>query len=300
LAPLSVEPSQRASSEDRSAGGNPLRIAGRRYHRGLGVRAGTLVRYFLGRGYDTFSGQIGIDDETNGAGSCVFEIHVDGDLLFRSDTMRGGKPAESVEVPVAGRSMLTLAVTDAGDGEENDHADWGNAFLQASRAAPPGRRTGVAIDTSLGIIVVELDADRTPATVANFLRYVEEEFYDGTAFHRVVRGFVIQGGGYTPDLAEKTPYDPIPNEAARGGSNVRGTIAMGRRPEPDSATCQFYINVRDNLALDTLNGGYCVFGRVLQGMDVVDRIAALPTQARQTGLEHVPVATVVIRSVRRQ
>ena len=135
----------------------------------------------------------------------------------------------------------------------------------------------VLLETDQGDILIELFAEAAPATVENFLRYVDEGHYDRTLFHRVVRGFVIQGGGYGPDLARKPTHDPIPNEAGNGLSNEAGTIAMARTMDPHSATDQFFINAQDNPGLDhaddSVEGfGYCVFGRVVEGMDVVKKI----------------------------
>jgi len=160
----------------------------------------------------------------------------------------------------------------------------------------------VTIATSLGDITVELFKDRAPVSVDNFIRYTAEGFYEGTIFHRVKKGFMIQGGGYTPDLAEKPGHPPIQNEATNGLRNVRGTLAMARRAALRSATSQFYINVVDNGMLDHTgfspeDFGYAVFGRVLTGMDVVDRIAAATTKTVGE-MEDVPVDPVVIKGVR--
>jgi cyclophilin family peptidyl-prolyl cis-trans isomerase len=164
----------------------------------------------------------------------------------------------------------------------------------------------VLIETSLGNIKVELDAEKAPMTVKNFLDYVSEKFYDGTIFHRVKNAFVIQGGGFTPDLEQKKTKAPIKNEAANGLSNSRGTMAMARTNVPDSATSQFYINLRDNAALDKQfdpqHVGYCVFGRVIDGMDVVDKIGEVETTTKRsrTGMmADVPSQAVVIKSIRR-
>src|SRR5262245_16409528 len=128
----------------------------------------------------------------------------------------------------------------------------------------------VRVQTSQGVFVLQLDAQRAPITVANFLEYVGAKHYDGTIFHRVIDGFVAQGGGYTADLKEKETRGPIPNESGNGLSNVRGTIAMARTENPHSATSQFYINLTDNTKLDPKpeRWGYCVFGKVVEGMEV--------------------------------
>lgn len=158
------------------------------------------------------------------------------------------------------------------------------------------------METSLGAIRIRLEPQLAPITVKNFLGYVESGFYDGTLFHRIVKGFVIQGGGYTADLQRKTAGVPIRNEAANGLKNRRGTIAMARGVAVDSATSEFYINVADNPILnhqdDSIQGyGYAAFGRVIEGMKVVDRISGVAT-GKQKGLRKVPKVPVVIRSMR--
>ena len=159
----------------------------------------------------------------------------------------------------------------------------------------------VVIETSAGPIVAELFKDRAPVSTGNFLQYVRDGHYAGTIWHRVVSGYVIQGGGYTPELVERATRGPIQNEATNGLSNRRGTLAMARLRAARSATSQFYINVADNAALDHRgfgpdDFGYAVFGRVLEGMDVVDKIAGVPVTTRD-GMESVPVTPVLIKSV---
>jgi peptidyl-prolyl cis-trans isomerase B (cyclophilin B) len=161
----------------------------------------------------------------------------------------------------------------------------------------------VLLETTSGDILIELYADRTPLTVENFLRYVDGGFYANTIFHRVIKDFMVQGGGYTLRLEEKTAGEPVKNEAAAGGSNVRGSIAMARTSDPHSATAQFFINTVDNPELDfsaeTVDGfGYCVFGRVIEGMDTVDGISRLKVRARD-GHEALPVDAVVITAASR-
>lgn len=161
------------------------------------------------------------------------------------------------------------------------------------------------MQTSMGTITLELDAARAPATVANFLAYAEAGYYDGLIFHRVPPGFVIQGGGYTPDFRHRPTRPPVRNEADNGLSNLRGTIAMARTDDPHSATAQFFISLRDNPELDfvdkTREGwGYTVFGRVIEGLDVVDRIGAVPTGANGPFDRDCPLEPVIIESVRRQ
>lgn len=159
----------------------------------------------------------------------------------------------------------------------------------------------VEIVTSAGTIKAELWPDKAPRTVENFLTYVNEGFYDNTIFHRCIRGFMIQGGGLTPDWHEKPTHGQIVNEADNGLKNIRGTLAMARLPKPHTATSQFFINTVDNAALNHYDStdagyGYCVFGQVISGMDVVDAIEEAPT----TGNEQKgrPVRPVVIKSIR--
>lgn len=166
------------------------------------------------------------------------------------------------------------------------------------KKAPAARRDTVKLQTSAGDIVIELDAQAAPVTVKNFLGYVRAGFYDGTIFHRVIHGFMIQGGGFTADMIQKETHDPIANEASNGLSNARGTIAMARSNDPDSATCQFFINHVDNPRLDYVanaSAGYAVFGKVTEGMDVVDAVARVDTTTR-AGMPNVPVEPIVINS----
>ena len=158
--------------------------------------------------------------------------------------------------------------------------------------------TLVTMETSLGTIKLELDADKAPATVANFLAYIEDRFYDGTVFHRVMPDFMIQGGGFEPGMKQKKTKAPVKNEAPNGLSNQRGTIAMARTNDLHSATAQFFINVVDNEGLDDRRSPYCVFGKVVEGLDVVDKIKNVPT-GRRSPHENVPVKDVTIVSVRR-
>lgn len=151
--------------------------------------------------------------------------------------------------------------------------------------------------TSHGDFTVELYPDEAPGTVENFLRYVDEGFYDGTIFHRVIPDFVIQGGGFTPELERKPTHDPIRNEAGNGLSNEMGTLSMARTSDPHSATSQFFVNLGDNTPLDA-GDGYAVFGRVVEGMEVVEAIADLPTGVRG-GMRDVPTETAGIQRVER-
>jgi cyclophilin family peptidyl-prolyl cis-trans isomerase len=157
----------------------------------------------------------------------------------------------------------------------------------------------VEIRTSLGEMLIELDADKAPVTVGNFLNYVKEDHYNGTVFHRIIDGFMIQGGGFTPSMEEKRTGEPIRNEAKNGLKNRRGTIAMARRADPHSANAQFFINHRDNASLDFPGHdgwGYAVFGRVVRGIEVLDAIAKVPT-GRRGGHQDVPLEPVIIQSI---
>ncbi|MDB5974312.1 MAG: hypothetical protein JWR07_1072 [Nevskia sp.] len=162
----------------------------------------------------------------------------------------------------------------------------------------------VLLQTSQGDITLELDRDHAPLSVDNFLRYACEGHYDGTVFHRIVPGFVIQGGGYNVDLSDRPRHPQIKLESGNGLSNLRGTLAMARDMEPDTADAEFYINLVDNLKLNPhpeipgRGHGYAVFGRVVEGMDVVDRIAALPTHAVNDDFSNVPLEPVLINKAK--
>ena len=177
---------------------------------------------------------------------------------------------------------------------------WPALLLAAalSAAAPSAWAQKVKLSTSAGDIVLQLDAEKSPKTVANFLQYVQAGHYSGTVFHRVIDGFMIQGGGMGADLQEKPTRAPIPLESRNGLSNVKGSVAMARTQVPDSATAQFFINVNDNLRLDAANAadgnGYAVFGQVVEGMDVVDRIKAMPV-GNKSGHQNVPLQTITIK-----
>lgn len=176
-------------------------------------------------------------------------------------------------------------------------------LLGASPAARgQAKKPVVALDTNLGAIHIEMEPEKAPATVKNFLDYVKAKHYDGLVFHRVIPEFMIQGGGMDPKLQERKTKDPIKNEADNGLKNKRGSIAMARTPNPDSATSQFFINVKDNEFLDhrdaTSQGfGYAVFGQVIKGMDVVDKIVEVKTKD-QGPYEHVPVEPVIIKTAK--
>ncbi len=171
----------------------------------------------------------------------------------------------------------------------------------AAVAAAPAANPKVLLHTSMGDITLELYPDKAPKTVENFLQYVKEGFYDGTVFHRVINNFMIQGGGWTKDLQRKRPHAPIRNEANNGLSNLRGTVAMARTADPNSAAAEFFINVVDNKRLDYIadsNGpvswGYCVFGKVIDGMDVVEKMKAVETGPQGPFVSDVPKTPIVI------
>jgi len=156
----------------------------------------------------------------------------------------------------------------------------------------------VKLETSMGDIVIELDRDKAPKSVENFVQYVKAGHYNGTIFHRVIPTFMIQGGGMTDKMVEKPTKPPIPLESRNGLTNVRGSVAMARTPNPNSATSQFFINVKDNAFLDQANSsdgnGYAVFGKVVEGMDVVDKIKEVKTASKPPH-DDVPVTPVVIK-----
>ncbi|MDF1655213.1 MAG: peptidylprolyl isomerase [Coxiellaceae bacterium] len=158
----------------------------------------------------------------------------------------------------------------------------------------------IKLQTNMGDIVIELDDKNTPVTADNFRQYVKDGFYNGVIFHRVIDGFMVQGGGFDVDMNEKDSRDSIQNEANKGGSNLTGTLAMARTPDPHSASAQFFINVSDNKFLDfkaeTPDGwGYCVFGKVVEGMDVVNKIKGVKT-GNHGGHQDVPVEPVIIET----
>ena len=178
------------------------------------------------------------------------------------------------------------------------------AAASSAATAPTAPLPKVLLHTSKGDIVIELYPDKAPKSVANFLQYVHSNFYNGTVFHRVIKGYLIQGGIYTRQLTQKRTRDPVPAEADNGLSNLRGTVAVARGADPDSGTSQFFINLVDNRRLDYvgkqsgLTWGYTVFGKVIKGMDVVDKIGGLPTHAQGHLAGDVPKPLVVIESAR--
>jgi cyclophilin family peptidyl-prolyl cis-trans isomerase len=158
----------------------------------------------------------------------------------------------------------------------------------------------IRFETTLGEFTIELFEKEAPLSVANFLKYIDSGFFDGTIFHRIVPGFVIQGGGFTEDMTQKRTNPPVKNEADNGLKNSRGTLSMARTNDIHSATSQFFVNLKDNDFLDNSRGnfGYAVFARVTEGMDVVDKIAAVET-GRKRGFDDVPVEPVIMKTVRK-
>jgi cyclophilin family peptidyl-prolyl cis-trans isomerase len=169
-------------------------------------------------------------------------------------------------------------------------------------AKKAGAPVVVEVKTSMGAFKIELYADKAPKTVENFLKYVDDKFYDGTIFHRVISDFMIQGGGFDKALSKKDTREPVTNEAKDSISNAKYTVAMARTSDPNSATAQFFVNVKDNKRLDYSGPGggegYCAFGKVISGMDVIDKIKDVPT-GMQGGMSDVPQTPVVIESIRR-
>jgi peptidyl-prolyl cis-trans isomerase A (cyclophilin A) len=170
-------------------------------------------------------------------------------------------------------------------------------FAANLMAATPEKAPHVLLDTTNGQIEIELDPVKAPISTKNFLAYVDSGFYNNTIFHRVIPGFMVQGGGFTQQMQQKETKDPIKNEHNNGLANVRGTLSMARTSVPDSATSQFFINVKDNDFLDQ-GDGYAVFGKVVRGMDVVDVIVNSPTTVR-SGMKDVPADPVFIKSAKR-
>ena len=174
----------------------------------------------------------------------------------------------------------------------------GNAAAEEGAVKPM-----VEVRTNLGDFILELYPDKAPKSVENFLNYVDKKFYDGTIFHRVIPNFMVQGGGFTPDMMKKATGAPIVNEAANGLTNLKGTIAMARTSEINSATCQFFINVKDNTGLDHRGEtpdkfGYAVFGKVIEGMDTIEKIRNVKTTTKGA-YANVPAKSVIIKSMRR-
>jgi cyclophilin family peptidyl-prolyl cis-trans isomerase len=165
--------------------------------------------------------------------------------------------------------------------------------------------TSIVVETDFGNIEIDLEDEKAPNTVTNFLKYLDDKHYDGTIFHRVIPGFMAQGGGYDGACEKRSVREPVKNEADNGLKNTRGTVAMARTSDPHSATAQFFINVKDNGFLDytgsNANGwGYAVFGKVTEGMDVVDKIVGVPTGSKGPFAKDAPVENITIKSVRRK
>ena len=196
--------------------------------------------------------------------------------------------------------LLTIVTLVYGCNEKTNTTETNKKAVTSERNIVNLQNNVMKLQTSMGNIVIELNEQAAPVTVKNFLGYVQSGFYDGTIFHRVIPGFMIQGGGFTPKMIRKKTLDPIINEAKNGLSNKRGTIAMARTNNPNSATSQFFINHRDNDFLNYMDDnqpGYAVFGKVIEGMDVVDAIASVKTTTRD-GMENVPVEPVEIVSAK--
>jgi peptidyl-prolyl cis-trans isomerase A (cyclophilin A) len=176
-----------------------------------------------------------------------------------------------------------------------------DASLPSPTPKPPPAGPVVVLETSMGRIRIGLYKDKSPLTVNNFIQYLRSGHYDGVIFHRVIPSFMIQAGGFEPDMTERPTRPPVRNEARNGLRNLRGTIAMARTNAPDSATAQFFINLKDNASLDfgIRGAGYAVFGEVLEGMDVVDKIALVPTGSKGA-YQDVPTIPVVIKRAREE
>lgn len=203
--------------------------------------------------------------------------------------MLAGAPQAGGAAPRAAGTAAATAAAQAAAGE-----------TAPENSAPKADHPVVILETSKGTVKIELLPQEAPKTVENFLRYVDAGFYADTVFHRVIRGFVVQGGGFTPELEMKPTLPPVPLETRRGLENNRGTLAMARNLDRDSATSQFFINLSDNEQLNrgARSFGYTVFGRVIEGMEVVDRIAGVQT-SRRGEMEDVPILPVFLESARR-
>lgn len=196
----------------------------------------------------------------------------------------------------ATQKVFSCKMVGVGSVAMNITAADGSSLYAGTMTIPLAAQPQVTMTTSLGTIVLELNPALAPVTVDNFLQYTENSFYVNKIFHRVIDGFMIQGGGFTSALQQPPTLAPIKLEVGKGLSNIRGSIAMARTSVLDSATSQFFINVIDNVALNTDSGGYAVFGKVVQGLDVVDKIKVVATST-QGGMSDVPVTPVMINSV---
>ena len=198
------------------------------------------------------------------------------------------------------KSLAIVAASLVGFAAEMNAQEAKPAAEAKPQPAPATAKVKITIETSKGNIDLELDGEKAPISAKNFVSYVKKGHYAGTIFHRVIQGFMIQGGGFTADMNQKPTDAPIKNEASNGLKNDRGTISMARTSIPDSATCQFFINLVDNKGLDAPNPdgvGYAVFGKVTKGMDIVDAIAAAPTGVKN-GMRDVPTDTIEIKSAK--
>jgi peptidyl-prolyl cis-trans isomerase A (cyclophilin A)/peptidyl-prolyl cis-trans isomerase B (cyclophilin B) len=213
--------------------------------------------------------------------------------LFAAQAMAQGQPSGAAQpqaTPATGAAQPAAGATDPAA-----------AAGTADAAAAPLPK--VLMKTSMGDITIELYADKAPKSVENFLQYVKDKHYDGTVFHRVIDGFMVQGGGFTADLRQKPTRAPIANEANNGLSNLRGTVAMARTNDPNSATAQFFINVVDNQRLDHVSPenaytwGYAVFGKVIAGMDVVDKMRVVETAPQGPLPKDVPKTPILIQGI---
>lgn len=208
-----------------------------------------------------------------------------------------------ISKPLSSLALVCLALAAFGCTKKDELAAAAPEAPRAATAALDTEKPVVEFETTLGSFKIRLEPQKAPETVKNFLQYVDDRFYEGTIFHRVIPGFVVQGGGFTPELQEKATRAPVVNEAANGLRNVTGSVAMARTSEPNSATSQFYVNLKDNRPLDHRDPsragiGYAVFGQVIEGMDVVERIAQAP-RGTQKGMGDVPNEPIVIKRVRR-
>jgi peptidyl-prolyl cis-trans isomerase A (cyclophilin A) len=222
-------------------------------------------------------------------------VTVEGPNLDKGISLVAPKCTGIAEVAGGTESLRTFTCTPTAIGPITLMVIGGNVQLRAITLDVPSPE--VTMVTSLGDIVLKLDATAAPLTVTNFLQYVNADFYHGLIFHRVIADFMIQGGGYDASLVSPPTRDPIKLELPNGLSNLRGTIAMARTGVSNSATSQFFINAVDNIALDTEGGGYVVFGTVLKGMETVDAIGATPTAAAGAAFANLPITPVVISSV---
>jgi len=232
--------------------------------------------------------------------ACLLLASAAAGVAVAQDAPAPPQPAQSPPAPAPATPVRPAATVPEPGGQIRRLSD-----LAAPEVPVPVAGPRVALETSMGRIVLELYPDKAPLTVANFLTYVKDGHYNGTIFHRVIGDFLIQGGAYTPDMQQKPERAPVANEAANGLSNLRGTLAAARRVvDATSATAQFFINTVDNRQLDWRGdatpalSGFCVFGRVVEGMDVVDRIRVVPTGARAPLAADVPVAPVLIESAK--